>query len=125
MYGRDGTTWTERGKITAPDAADDDYFGGYSVALDGDTLLVSSYADDTPLPSFFSGYVVSGHGSVYIFRLSDVEISVEQPVGTNLTDGTATITFGDLNVGGTSQLKMFTIRNSGPTSLLGVAAIKD
>lgn len=124
VYGREGATWTERGKITAPDAATGDFFGGYSVALDEDTLLVSSYTDDTPLPSFLPGYVVSGHGSVYVFRLSDVEIAVEQPFGTNLTDGVATISFGDLNVGGSSQPKLFTIRNSGVTSLLGVAAIK-
>ena len=41
-----GSTWTERAKLTASDAAADDYFG-YSVAISGGTALAGVRWDDT------------------------------------------------------------------------------
>jgi len=124
VFIRNGEVWTELARITAPDAAAGDLFGGYSIALDRDTLLVSSYSDDTSLPTFLPGYIVADHGSVYAYRLSYVEIVVEQPVGVELTDEASTISFGNLNVGGTSTPKSFTVRNSGTTNLLSLSVIK-
>ncbi len=124
IFTRSGGIWTQQSKLTAPDAAANKYFGGYSVALDGDTILVSSYGDYTAFPSFLPGFVSTGHGSVYVFRFSDVEIAVEQPVGNGLIDGSASISFGDLNLGASTPAKTFTIRNSGTTNLMGVAVTK-
>ncbi len=53
-----GATYIEAAKLTASDAATyDDYFG-WSVAIDGNTIVVGAY-DDAP------------GGSVYVFRTSD------------------------------------------------------
>lgn len=52
------------------------------------------------------------------------EIAVEQPVGTDLTDGTGTNSFGIVNVGSSGNLT-FTIRNVGNTNLTGLVITKD
>ena len=52
------------------------------------------------------------------------EIAVEQPSGTDLTDGTSTIAYGSSNVG-VGVTKTFTIRNTGTASLTGLAVTKD
>jgi len=45
VFVRSGTTWTQQAKLRAADAATQDFFG-LSVAVEGDTALVSSYDDD-------------------------------------------------------------------------------
>lgn len=49
------------------------------------------------------------------------EIAVEQPAGTNLTDGISTINFGNVNEGSNASLS-FTVKNTGNANLTGVAA---
>ena len=51
-------------------------------------------------------------GGGTIFRLGFADISVEQPVGTALIDGSSTVAFGAVNVGSNSALT-FTVRNPG------------
>lgn len=41
VFVRNGTTWSQEAKLTAPDAAANDWFG-HSVAISGDTALVAS-----------------------------------------------------------------------------------
>ena len=53
------------------------------------------------------------------------EISVEQPPGTDLTDGAATRSFGNAGVGSDGILKTFTIRNTGTAKLTGLAVSKN
>jgi hypothetical protein len=53
----DGATYSQVAKVTASDAADNDYFGG-SVAIDGGTVVVGAVGDDD------SG---SASGSAYVF----------------------------------------------------------
>jgi hypothetical protein len=50
-------------KLTAADAAMADYFG-FSVAIDGNTIVVGAYGDG-------SGAVTAGEGSVYVFRTTN------------------------------------------------------
>jgi len=45
VFARSGTTWTQQVKLAADDGEAYDYFG-WSVALDGDTALVGTSADD-------------------------------------------------------------------------------
>lgn len=52
------------------------------------------------------------------------EISVEQPAGTSLVDGTATVSFGGVPVGSTSP-KTFTIKNTGDFPMTGLSITKD
>lgn len=53
------------------------------------------------------------------------EIAVEQPVGTDLVDGTASIDFGSVAVGSSSAAQTFTIKNTGTADLTGIAITKD
>jgi hypothetical protein len=45
IFRREGNTWTEQQRLTAPDGAADDQFGG-SVAINGDTIVVGAHGDD-------------------------------------------------------------------------------
>ncbi len=60
VYTRSGGTWTERAKLTASDAASFDEFG-CSVDIDGDTIVVGSFA-----PIGANDY----QGAAYIFQRS-------------------------------------------------------
>lgn len=53
------------------------------------------------------------------------EIVVEQPVGSNLVDGSASVSCGLVNVGSASAAISFTIRNAGTSNLTGLAVSKD
>ena len=60
-----------------------------------------------------------------ITTYADAEIVVEDHTGSSLTDGSSTVSFGTVAVGG-SQSRVFTIRNSGTTgTLTGLAVSKD
>ncbi len=60
VYVRSGGVWTEQQKLTASDGAADDIFG-YSVAIDGDTVIIGAVLDDD------NG---SGSGSAYVYARS-------------------------------------------------------
>jgi streptogramin lyase len=51
------------------------------------------------------------------------EIAVEQPLGTNLVDGTASLSYGGVPLGG-SSVKTITIKNPGTGELTGLAVSK-
>jgi hypothetical protein len=71
-FGRSGTSWTFQYKITAPDPAPDNVFGG-SVAVtdDGQTLFAGGYP-----------YAI---GAVYVYNLESTVLSVSTPI---VADGT-------------------------------------
>ena len=53
------------------------------------------------------------------------EIAVEQPVGTDLTDGSASINFGTVDTGSSSSPFTFTVKNTGTVNLTGLSITKD
>jgi fibronectin-binding autotransporter adhesin len=55
----------------------------------------------------------------------DPEIAVEQPVGTNLVDGSASISCGSVNQGSSSSPVTFSVKNTGTSDLTGLALTKD
>jgi len=61
VYTLAGTVWTEQAKLTASDGAAYDWFGN-GVAIDGDTIVIGAYGDDTE-----SG---ENSGSAYVYTLS-------------------------------------------------------
>jgi hypothetical protein len=65
IFVRSGTTWTQQQKLTASDAASNDYFGA-SASLSGDYAVVGAYGDN------------SGQGSAYIFVRSGTTWSQQQ-----------------------------------------------
>jgi hypothetical protein len=76
IYVRSGDAWVQQGsKLTASDGAADDYFG-WSVAIDGDTIVVGAKGDDT---------TNSDRGSAYIFTRSGTTWSQTEKL-TNRSD---------------------------------------
>lgn len=65
VFVRNGTTWTEAQKLTANDAAIGDEFG-YSVSIDGGTILVGARADDDMGQGSGSAYVFCHDGSSWV-----------------------------------------------------------
>ena len=83
VFSRSGATWTMAQKLIAPDGAADDRFG-FPVALDGATLAVGSYRNDT------AGGVDAG--SVYVFVRSGASWAMEQKL--TAPDGATDDQFG-------------------------------
>ena len=67
--------------------------------------------------------VVRNNGTSYVIGALP-EIAVEQPAGTNLADGTASVAFGSVPPGSNSS-KTFTIRNTGNANLTGLGITLD
>lgn len=82
------------------------------------SALVSYLPDESSTPV----NVVSPLVTVKIDLPAVPEIVVQQPVGSNLVDGSATRSFGTAKVGRAGLTKTFTIRNTG-TASLNLAAI--
>jgi uncharacterized protein (TIGR03437 family) len=83
VFTRSGTVWTQQQKLTADDGASGDQFGR-SVALSGDTIVVSANTDKI-------GANI-GQGSVYVFTRSGANWSQRQKLIAD--DGAANDSFG-------------------------------
>lgn len=70
--------------------------------------------------------VTSKHNVRVTFKvlITVPDISVQQPLGSDLTDGTAKKSFGSKVVGSTSAAKTFTIKNTGAANLTGLNITK-
>jgi len=79
-----GATYDQVAKLTASDAAGNDYFGG-SVAIDGNTVVVGAYLDD-------DGGDMSG--SVYVFQTDDDGATYDQVAKLTAADAAADDRFG-------------------------------
>jgi hypothetical protein len=65
VFTRTGTTWTQQAKLVASDPTPNAQFG-YSVAIDGDTIVVGSpFADPTGLLDAGTAYVFTRSGTVW------------------------------------------------------------
>lgn len=84
VFTRSGTTWSQQVKLTAADGAAGDEFG-YSVALSGDTAVITANADD----SDFNGV---DSGSAYVFTRTGSDWS--QQAKLTAADGDAGDLFG-------------------------------
>ena len=68
IFGRFGSTWTQRAKLTASDGVLEDRFG-HSIALQGDTLLVGAFENDANgLDEAGAAYVFTRSGSTWTER---------------------------------------------------------
>jgi hypothetical protein len=77
---------------------------------------------------FKGTFAINAAGSTSVV-LSDYQaypdLDVEQPAGTDLADGAATVPFGLKTIGTPGVVKTFTIKNSGAVSLTGLAVTID
>ena len=58
--------WSQKAKLTASDGAADDEFG-YSVAVDGDTVVVGAHRDDANDDDGIDNNEITDSGSAYVF----------------------------------------------------------
>jgi hypothetical protein len=101
--------------LNRPGAMTGDCFG-FAVAVDGDIIAAGAHLDDT---------AGADRGAAYIFNgSSGPEIVVEQPAGTSLRDGAATVDFGTATPGN-SAARTFTVKNSGGAELTGLGITVD
>jgi len=80
----DGATYGQVAKLTASDAAVSDFFG-WSVAIDGDTIVVGAMYDDDAGTS---------SGAAYVFRTSDDGATYDQVTKLTAADAAASDKFG-------------------------------
>ncbi len=84
VFTRCGTSWSQQAKLTAADGGAGDEFG-YSVALSGDTAVITANADDSDVNGVDSG-------SAYVFTRSGTDWS--QQAKLTAADGAAGDLFG-------------------------------
>src|SRR6056300_1307693 len=73
IFRRSGTSWIYQSKITAPERAPDDQFGGsVSISSDGSYAISSMFGDDGPgcptYPNYGSAYIFSRSGSTWTLQ---------------------------------------------------------
>jgi hypothetical protein len=126
VFVRIGTTWSQQAYLKASNTGANDWFG-YSVAVSGDTVVVGARQEDSSTTGVNStpDESAADSGAAYVFTgFPAPEIAVEQPAGTDLVDGTATVSYGTVLVGATSDL-IFTIKNTGTVALTGLGITID
>ena len=82
VFARSGATWTQQAKLNANDGAVGDRFG-YSVSVDGDTVVISAHRDDDRGTDSGSAYVFTRSGGTWT-----------QQAKLNASDGAAEDDFG-------------------------------
>lgn len=114
-------TWSQLGSATQNGVR-----GGSAtvnaLALSGTDLYVGGYFDS--VSSDTQNAIASVRVGVY-GPVSTPDISVEQPAGNLLTDGTASVSFGGVVMAGDSAPVTFTVKNTGTTDLTLATISKD
>ena len=64
VFVRSGTSWSQQAYLKAPNADSADFFG-YSVAISGDTIVVSPYAEDSNQTTITNGSTASTDNSAF------------------------------------------------------------
>jgi len=99
VFMRSSNSWSEQSKLTASDAAANDYFG-HSVAIAGDYALVGAYLDDDDGVNSGSAYVFvrSGNSWTEQVKLTASDASAEDVFGSSVAiDGDYTIVSAPFN----------------------------
>lgn len=111
-----GSTWEEVGGGPNWNVWDMTVLGDELFITGGFTEAGWVSGSETTIPAPSSSYIGS-------YPLTP-EIAIEQPVNTNLVDGSASIDFGSLATG-TSTALTFTLRSTGTIPLLNLSVTKD
>ena len=125
VFARSAGVWTQQAYLKPAvigTSQTSDRFG-WSVAVSGGTVVVGAVNEDSSTTGVNSTPNESAvdAGAAYIFTgLGVPEIAVEQPPGTDLTNGAA-VNFGATRTGADAVLT-FNILNSGPGDLTGISA---
>ena len=118
VFTRSGTTWSQQAKLVASDPQVYDNFG-YSVAIDGDTIVVGAYFEDTGAANAGAAYVFTRSGTSWSqqakIQTSDA-LSGDQ-FGQSVSIDGDTIVGGTpfLDTGGTNAGAAYVFTRSGTT----------
>ena len=118
VFTRSGTTWSQQAKLLASDPQVYDNFG-YSVAIDGDTIVVGAYFEDTGAANAGAAYVFTRSGTSWSqqakIQTSDA-LSGDQ-FGQSVSIDGDTIVGGTpfLDTGGTNAGAAYVFTRSGTT----------
>jgi hypothetical protein len=110
VFTRSGDTWTEQEILYASDAQSNDRFG-YSVALDGDTVVVGAYLEDTGGTDAGAAYVIQLPKIV----ASDAEASDSFGYSVALDGNTVLVGAYEEDTGGTDAGAAYVFTRSGTT----------
>jgi hypothetical protein len=126
VFVRNLGAWAQHAYFKGLNTQSGDRFGS-SVAISAEALVVGAPYERsiTPGVNGTPDYNAAGAnaGAAYIFSFLP-EIAVQQPAGTNLTDGVGGIAFGSGVVNASGATKTFTIRNAGTADLTGLSISK-
>ena len=118
IFTRDGTTWTEQQKIQASDIQAGDNFG-YSVAISGDTVVVSAYAEDTGGNEAGAAYIFTRSGTTWTqqqkIQSSDAEASDWFGISVSISGDTVVVGAWKEDTGGSNAGAAYVFTRSGTT----------
>ena len=109
LFAWSGSNWSQQAQLTAGD--------GTASANFGSSVCLSSAADRALVGAEWDRSV----GSAYVFRLvvPILDITLQQPAGVDLIDGSSTVDFGTVLTGAGSD-RTFVITNPGTFNLTGL-----
>ena len=118
IFTRSGSTWTQQQKIQASDAEASDQFGN-SVAIDGDTVIVGAYQEDTGATDAGAAYIFTRSGSTWTqqakIQSSDIEASDWFAEAADISGDTVIVGARLEDAGGTSAGAAYIFTRSGST----------
>jgi hypothetical protein len=119
--GSNTTTWTSIG-ATFPDSHG--YALSSSAAFGNKPAEISLWVSVSGIRFYLTIDGVSNYGGAVLKSLAAPDIAIQQPAGSNLTDGTAKRSFGTVKVGKNGSARTFKIENTGTAPLVKLAIKK-
>jgi len=118
IFTKTGTTWTQQQKIQASDAQAGDQFG-ISVSIDGETVVVGAYAEDTGGADAGSAYVFTRSGTTWTqqqkIQASDLQVSDYFGWSVSISGDTVVVAANLEDAGGTDAGAAYIFTRSGTT----------
>jgi len=118
IFTKTGTTWTQQQKIQASDAQAGDQFG-ISVSIDGETVVVGAYAEDTGGADAGSAYVFTRSGTTWTqqqkIQASDLQVSDYFGWSVSISGDTVVVAANREDTGGTDAGAAYIFTRSGTT----------
>ena len=118
IFTRSGTTWTQQARIQPSEVEQSDYFG-YSVAIDGDTVVVGAQLEDTGADGAGSAYIYTRSGTTWTqqakIQASDKQASDEFGFSVAIDGDTVVVGATYEDTGGSDAGAAYVFTRSGTT----------
>ena len=118
VFTRSGTTWSQQAKLVASDAQVNDYFG-FSVAIDGDTIVAGAYREGAGGENAGAAYVFTRSGTTWSQQAklvaSDAQAYDEGGQNVAIAGDTIVVAAPFEDTGGTQAGAVYVFTRSGTT----------